>query len=389
MVGLPARGKSFISKRISRYLNWLGFTTKVFNVGDYRRKIAGADVPHSFFDQNNKEANELRMKAAVQASADMIAWLNETSEVLEGADHCKCAIYDATNSTLARRTMIYNECLKNGIQVMFVESICTDQELIKRNILEVKIGSPDYVNMESEKATDDFLRRIKHYEDTYEPVNSTMTESDRSFVKLINIGSQVIINMIHGYLQSRVVYYLMNLHITSRSIIMCRHGESQFNVLGKIGGDSDLSERGSQFSKMLPSLIEENVDEATRSKLTVWTSTLRRTIQTAENLPYPKLQWKALDELDAGVCDGLTYEEIEERYPEDFAERDNDKFRYRYKGGESYKDLVIRLEPIIMELERQENIMIIGHQAVLRGICKLIRLLFSNFRCVLSKLVTR
>ena len=32
-------------------------------------------------------------------------------------------------------------------------------------------------------------------------------------------------------------------------------------------------------------------------------------------------------------------------------------------GGESYRDLVVRLEPVIMELERQENILIIGHQA--------------------------
>lgn len=43
----------------------------------------------------------------------------------------------------------------------------------------------------------------------------------------------------------------------------------------------------------------------------VWTSTLRRTIQTASLLPYEKLTWKSLDELDAGVCDGMTYEEIE------------------------------------------------------------------------------
>lgn len=48
--------------------------------------------------------------------------------------------------------------------------------------------------------------------------------------------------------------------------------------------------------------------------------------------------------------------------------RDKDKFSYRYVGGESYKDLVLRLEPIIMELERQRSILIIGHQAVLRAI---------------------
>jgi 6-phosphofructo-2-kinase/fructose-2,6-biphosphatase 2 len=104
--------------------------------------------------------------------------------------------------------------------------------------------------------------------------------------------------------------------------------------------------------------------------LTVWTSTLQRTIQTARFLPaaYNQLQWKALDELDAGVCDGLTYAQIKEKYPDDFAARDDDKYNYRYRGGESYRDVVIRLEPIIMELERSENIIIVTHQAVIRCI---------------------
>jgi 6-phosphofructo-2-kinase/fructose-2,6-biphosphatase 2 len=104
--------------------------------------------------------------------------------------------------------------------------------------------------------------------------------------------------------------------------------------------------------------------------LTVWTSTLKRTIQTARYLPkhYNQLQWKALDELDSGVCDGMTYAEIAEQYPEDFAARDDDKYNYRYRGGESYRDVVIRLEPIIMELERSEDILIVTHQAVLRCI---------------------
>ena len=95
---------------------------------------------------------------------------------------------------------------------------------------------------------------------------------------------------------------------------------------------------------------------------------MKRTIQTAQYLAYPQLQWKALDELDAGVCDGMTYEEIECQYPEDFTARDEDKYNYRYRGGESYADVVKRVEPIIMELERQENIMIVTHQATLRCI---------------------
>jgi broad specificity phosphatase PhoE len=56
---------------------------------------------------------------------------------------------------------------------------------------------------------------------------------------------------------------------------------------------------------------------------------------------------------------------FQQAYPDDFANRDEDKFNYRYRGGESYRDVVVRLEPVIMELERQENILIIGHQASL------------------------
>jgi len=64
----------------------------------------------------------------------------------------------------------------------------------------------------------------------------------------------------------------------------------------------------------------------------------------------------------------MTYEEIAEMYPEDFRDRDADKFNYRYRGGESYRDVVVRLEPVIMELERQENVLVVCHQAILRCI---------------------
>lgn len=62
----------------------------------------------------------------------------------------------------------------------------------------------------------------------------------------------------------------------------------------------------------------------------------------------------------------MTYQDIKNKFPEDFRARDEDKYNYRYRGGESYRDVVIRLEPIIMELERSEDILIITHQAVLR-----------------------
>lgn len=150
-----------------------------------------------------------------------------------------------------------------------------------------------------------------------------------------------------------------------------QHGESIYNLQGKLGGDSSISHRGEAYARALPALVAQSVPPDT--KLQIWTSTLKRTIQTARflaasNRGCTQLEWKALDELDSGVCDGLTYADIAAQYPEDFAARDEDKYNYRYRGGESYRDVVIRLEPIIMELERSEDVMIVTHQAVLRCI---------------------
>ena len=43
---------------------------------------------------------------------------------------------------------------------------------------------------------------------------------------------------------------------------MVQHGESQFNVEGKIGGDSLLSSRGMQYAAALPALIKTNIGDA-------------------------------------------------------------------------------------------------------------------------------
>ncbi|KAK5131139.1 hypothetical protein LTR08_001287 [Meristemomyces frigidus] len=354
MVGLPARGKSLIAQKVVRYLGWLSITAKCFNVGSYRR----TNTPQpsaSFFDFSNKEGERLRRAAAEAAVADMVKWFQSPNNLI--------AILDATNSTKSRRRWIKDRCDAEGIETLFVESKCDDEDLIMANIMEVKTTSPDYTGQDPEEAARDFRERIRMYERVYETLDED--ESDLTYCKIIDVGSQVIINRIQDYLQSRVVYYLMNLHIKPRSIWISRHGESEYNVSGQIGGDANLSPRGAQYATMLPEMVAKS---AANAPLTVWISTLKRTAQTAQHLPYEKLSWKALDELDSGVCDGLTYADIEREYPADFKARDEDKYNYRYLGGESYRDVVIRLEPIIMELERSENILIVTHQAVLRCI---------------------
>ncbi|ROT38767.1 fructose-2,6-bisphosphatase [Sodiomyces alkalinus F11] len=359
MVGLPARGKSFIAQKAQRYLKWLSIEARTFNVGSYRRESA-AQPTADFFDMKNHEGERMRRAAAEAAISDMVTWFRESNGTV--------AILDATNSTKERRKWVVEQCNKEGIEVLFVESKCDDEELIMANIRDVKTTSPDYVGLDPEESARDFRERIRHYEKVYKSIDEDGDEGHLTFLKIMDVGKQVIISRIQDYLQSRIVYYLMNLHIRPRSVWLSRHGESMFNLEGRIGGDTSLSPRGEQYARKLPDLVRESVGDD--RPLTVWTSTLSRTISTARFLPshYNQLQWKALDELDSGVCDGLTYQEIKDRYPDDFAARDEDKYNYRYRGGESYRDVVIRLEPIIMELERSEDILIVTHQAVLRCI---------------------
>lgn len=69
-----------------------------------------------------------------------------------------------------------------------------------------------------------------------------------------------------------------------------------------------------------------------------------------------------------GICEGLTYEEIHERFPQEFAWRDQDKLKYRYPHGESYLDLLQRVDSVVQALLTQSEVLVVSHQAVLRCI---------------------
>src|SRR5690606_39152801 len=145
--------------------------------------------------------------------------------------------------------------------------------LVEANVRETKLMSPDYAGVDPEEAVRDFRARIAHYERAYEPLD----ESDGSYVQLVDVGRRVVVQGIHGHLLSRLVYFLMNLHVTPRRIWLTRHGESTFNLEQRIGGDPGLSARGRRYAEALAAFLARRVTEPP----VVWTSTLKRTLETA------------------------------------------------------------------------------------------------------------
>ncbi len=93
---------------------------------------------------------------------------------------------------------------------MFSFIFCNDNKVIDSNIKEVKVRSPDYKCFDSEKAIEDFLDRL---EELYK---------EKSFIKIINVGQRFLVNRVTRYIQSRVVYFLMNIHVLPRTIYLTR-----------------------------------------------------------------------------------------------------------------------------------------------------------------------
>ncbi|CAG8456826.1 15647_t:CDS:10 [Acaulospora colombiana] len=93
------------------YLRWLGVSTKVFSLGNYRRKVLGtaSNLPPGFFSPGNKESAKVRHEIAVECLNSMIEWLKD-----EGG---QVGIFDASNTTEERRKGVHDILIAHGIQV--------------------------------------------------------------------------------------------------------------------------------------------------------------------------------------------------------------------------------------------------------------------------------
>ena len=178
MVGLPARGKTFVARKLQRYLSWLGHRTLWVNVGDYRRARAGAKQPAEYFAPDNAATQDERDGFAMAALDDLLDWFKTGGEV---------GIYDATNTERCRRASSAALRGRRACRSSSSRPSATTRRSSTRTSARNKLGLPDYAGMDAEAAFRDFRARIAHYERTYEPVE----DDEGSYVKLVDAGQQV------------------------------------------------------------------------------------------------------------------------------------------------------------------------------------------------------
>ncbi|KAI0471107.1 bifunctional 6-phosphofructo-2-kinase/fructose-2,6-bisphosphate 2-phosphatase [Xylariaceae sp. FL0804] len=372
MVGLPARGKTHISVSMARYLQWLGVKTRIFHLGDYRRATVGQgnDVPEDYFFPDASPASVmLRQKILKKCREDIYAWLNH--------ENGQVAIYDAVNPRAVNRRSLAKEFAKHDVQSLFLESYVDDENLLRENARNVKINSPDFAEMDPDEAAKLYLRRIE----TKIPSFETMNEKELNYIKMINAGQKFFYNNVSfNYLSHRIVFYLTNTHIKDRTTFFVRAGAATEDESYK--ADAPLSEEGHKYSQLMAEtllkhreqeraqLIAAGGSDAPLRPLTVWCSIRNRTLQTADAFQdrgFKVRQRSQMSQINPGVCERLSERAIRRLYPDEVEKHDLDPYHHRYPRAESYHDLAVRLEPIILELEReQSDLVVIAHESVLR-----------------------
>ena len=140
----------------------------------------GNKLKLTFFDSTNQECLEQRTRVADATLNDMIKWFTSSD-----SNSLRVAIMDATNTIHACRQIIRTALESINVTVIFIECVYETEGLLNEHLTFLHLLSPDYENLKSELAQDDYKQRIKYYRQNY----ATVDDSDGSFIKLINGGT--------------------------------------------------------------------------------------------------------------------------------------------------------------------------------------------------------
>jgi broad specificity phosphatase PhoE/predicted kinase len=355
LMGLPARGKSTLAIRLRDAFRRDSISTRIFNNGNLRRiyRPLQETSRSEFYSPKNSAAVELRSGFARMNMEMAKAYLRNSGRV---------AILDATNAERARRAII--EKYLDDYPLFFIECINDDEDILKLSIQE-KINLPEFAHLKDKAATE-FLKRIDYYRMIYTPL-----KVERNYIRIDSLQNMIIeekhSDAIPFY--DRLRDYLVTDEV--KNLFLIRHTETEYNVANRIGGDSPLTKKGEAQATALGLFFKK------KKVSYIFTSKKRRTIDTAKVICEMQddcriISLTEFDEINAGICERMTYEDIEKKLPHVFKRRGANKYHYVYPEGESYETMKPRIIQGVKKAfflnRRANNIMIIGHQAVNRMI---------------------
>mgnify|MGYP001044686388 CR=1 FL=1 len=165
------------------------------------------------------------------------------------------------------------------------------------------------------------------------------------------------------------------------SFLFARHGETDWNLLKRVQGTTDipLNENGIRQAELLC----ENLERERVNLCRIYSSCQIRALATAEKaglkFHIPVKVISGLEEMNLGLFEGHTWDEIETLYPDELKKWQSDKRYNKTPKGESYQDLLERLFSAlnrIMEESKDDidlggDVLILTHGAVILSLLTL------------------
>lgn len=113
--------------------------------------------------------------------------------------------------------------------------------------------------------------------------------------------------------------------------------------------DASLSGQGIEYARKMSEMLIKHREEERQNlierggpaiplkPLTIWTSTRRRTVETAQYLHekgYRVRQRSQMSQLNPGVCEKMSERRIRAEYPEEVEKHETDPYHHRYPRAE-------------------------------------------------------
>ncbi|NLK86855.1 MAG: histidine phosphatase family protein [Clostridiaceae bacterium] len=167
-------------------------------------------------------------------------------------------------------------------------------------------------------------------------------------------------------------------------LLFVRHAEAEGNMIRRFHGwtDSQITDKGRlQAQRVAERLKDMPID-------VIYSSSLRRTMQTAGYIAEAKgmevITTENLKEINGGDWEDLSWNELEQRWPEEYSTWENDPHKHRMPNGESMEEFQQRLIDEVMYIIRHnegKNICIVTHGTAIRA-------MICHFRaCTLEEMI--